>query len=214
MESSAFSRVNSLFRYTRPAQWTAILTAIATPLLYALLVLLLAMFVDLLVNRGRIPNFAQLSVREQESAVREWTALSDDDKARALRHVGFNDLEGTPSAKLDSLPPETQARWRLFQSLEGGEGNEFPPVPGVANADNLRDWAAKRKYMGDAYLFASAEHEWRWRAYVWHYLDRHVGADAAERWQPAIDAKTDIAVPVLGEDSRKSYGILGMVVHQ
>jgi ATP-binding cassette, subfamily B, bacterial len=214
MESSAFSRVSSLFRYARPAQWTAILTGIATAFLYALLILLLAMFVDLLVNRGRIPSFAQLSVREQESAVREWSALSEDDKGRALRHIGFNDLEGPPPAKLDALPPETQVRWRSFQSLAGGEGNEFPPVPGLANADNLREWAAKRKYTGDPYLMASVEHEWRWRAYVWHYLDRHVGSEAADHWQPALDGKSDNLAMTLGEENRKSFGMLGLVVRQ
>src|SRR5450755_1410990 len=126
MESSAYSRVHSLFRYARPAEWTAILTGIATAILYAFLVLLLALFVDLLVNRGRIPNFAQLPVREQESALREWSALTEDERGRALRHVGFGDLDETPPTKLNTVPPETQARWRLFRELAGGEGIDFP----------------------------------------------------------------------------------------
>ncbi|HEX3148177.1 MAG TPA: ABC transporter ATP-binding protein [Gemmataceae bacterium] len=214
MESSAFSRVRSLFRYTRAAQWTAILTGIATALLYALLVLLLAMFVDLLVNRGRIPNFAQLSVRDQESALREWSALSDDDKARALRHVGFNDLEGAPPTKFEGLSDETRARWRLFQAIAGAEGLDFPPVPGVYTSDNLREWAAKRKLLGDPYYTANLEHDIRWRAYVWHYLDRHVGSEAADHWQPAIDAKSDLTMPAIGDENHKAYGMLSLVVRQ
>src|SRR3954466_2091896 len=93
MESSAFSRVRSLFRYTRPAQWTAILSGMATALLYALLVLLLALFVDLLVTRGRIPNFAQLSVPEQRAVLNDWSALRPEERVRALQHLGFGEFE-------------------------------------------------------------------------------------------------------------------------
>ena len=63
MEPSALARVGSFLRYARPARWTAVLCGIATAVLYALLILLLALFADLLVTRGRIPNFAQLPVR-------------------------------------------------------------------------------------------------------------------------------------------------------
>src|SRR5688572_29558511 len=98
MESSAFSRVRSLLKYARPAQWTAILSGVATALLYALLILLLALFVDLLVTRGRIPNFAQLSVAEQRVALQEWSELDEPERVRALRHLGFVEPEGGRSA--------------------------------------------------------------------------------------------------------------------
>ena len=157
MESSAFSRVRSLFRYARPSQWTAILTGIATAVLFALLLLLLGLFVDLLVTRGRISNFTQLPVREQESVVREWSSLSDAERERAMSHVG------SPR---------------------------------------------------DAYWPPAVEHEWHWRAYVWHFLDQRVGSEAADHWQPAHDPKADFPMPGLGEEDRRPFGILGLVVRQ
>src|SRR5215213_4752205 len=213
MESSAFSRVRSLLRYARPAQWTAILCGVATALLYALLVLLLALFVDLLVSRGRIPNFAQLPVRDQDQVLRDWSALPEPDRERALQHVGFGDFQ-TPPERVEALGPDTQARWRTYQALKGGEGFDYPPVPGKATEDELRKWAARRQYTGDVYHLAAVEHEWRWRAFVWHYLDRRVGRDAADQWQPELDPKTPFTPPGLGEENRRAYGILGLLVRE
>src|SRR3954451_20286156 len=120
MESSAFSRVRSLFRYSRPTQWAAILSGIATAILFALLLLLLGLFVDLLVTRGRIPNFAQLSVREQDAVLEEWSALPDEDRVRALAHVGFSDMEAARGNPV--IWPEMQYRLRVYEDLKGVPG--------------------------------------------------------------------------------------------
>src|SRR5262245_58783590 len=213
MEPSAFSRVRGLLRYARPAKWTAIVSGVMTAILYALLLLVLALFVDLLVTRGRVPTFAQLPVREQESVLKDWAALPTDERERALRQVGFGEIEA-PKSEADTA--EAQARWRLYQAIVGVEGYEPPPVPGSTSAESLRDWAAKRRFAGDPYLLAAVEHEWRWRAFVWHYLDRRVGPEAAERWEAETDGKSPFVPPGLGlgEDNRKGYGILGLVVRQ
>src|SRR5215208_5338005 len=213
MGSNAFSRVRSLLRYARPAQWTAILCGVATALLYALLVLLLALFVDLLVTRGRIPNFAQLPVQEQESVLREWSALPPEDREEALQHVGFGDFR-TDSERAEAPPPDQRARWRQYHVLKGGEGIDYPPVPGKATAEDLQAWAAKRQYSGDPQFAAALEHEWRWRAFVWHYLDRRVGRAAADRYQPEIEPGTALTPPGLGEENRTPHGILGLVVRE
>jgi ATP-binding cassette, subfamily B, bacterial len=212
MDTSAFSRVRSLFRYARPAQWTAIVSGIATAVLYALLVLLLALFADLLVTRGRIPNFAGLPVREQEAVLRDWTALNDDERARALHHIGFSDFENG-QGRPDASSPNVQARWTVYRDLRGGDGGDPAPVGAGMTADALREWAAKRRYNGDAYQLAAGEQELRWRAFVWHYLDRHVGPDAADRWQPEVDPKSDEAAGFVVEN-RRPHGILGLVVRQ
>src|SRR5207237_506540 len=148
MESSPFSRVRSLLKYARPAQWTAILTGVTTALLYAALILLLALFVDLLVTRGRIPNFAQLSVAEQRAVLSEWSALPEPERARALQHVGFGENEASGAAGEGPVPdPVTRAR--VYQDLMGGAGVDFPPVPGAATPEAVREWAARRQYVGD-----------------------------------------------------------------
>src|SRR4051812_46482169 len=146
MDSSAFSRVKSLLKYARPAQWTAILTGVATALLYAALILLLALFVDLLVTRGRIPNFAQLSVAEQRAVLGEWSALSESERARALQHVGVGENEPA-GAVADGQPADATTRARVYQDLMGGTGIDFPPVPGASTPEAVREWAARRQYV-------------------------------------------------------------------
>src|SRR5262249_20679532 len=202
MALNAYSRARALLRYARPAQWTAIVAGVVTAILYATLVLLLALFTDLLVTRGRIPNFAQLSLKEQETAVKDWKEIPREDRERALQHVGFSDFQSPPE-KIEAAPLDVQARWRHYQNLVGDEATEYPPVLGKAEADDLRAWASKRRTGGDPYLQAAVEHEWRWRAYVWYYLDRRVGPEAAAKWQP--DSDTFIA-PGLGEDNRRASG--------
>src|SRR6476619_464535 len=105
MGPSAFARVRALLRYARPAQWTAILSGVATAILFAFLVLLLALFADLLVTRGRIPSFAQLPVAEQDAVAKDWDALNPEDRARALQHVGFTEFQNQPD-RADAVPAD------------------------------------------------------------------------------------------------------------
>jgi ABC-type multidrug transport system fused ATPase/permease subunit len=79
--------------------------------------------------------------------------------------------------------------------------------------ENLRAWAERRKIAGDAYSVAMALNEIRWRAYVAHYLDRHVSADAADRWVQDMKLPND-RVSRMDEASHHSYGILGLTVRQ
>lgn len=211
MAIDGFLRARSFLRYARPARWTAIICGIATAVLYALLVLLLALFADLIVTRGRIPNFAQLPVREQDAVQRDWSNLGESERSRALQHLGFGDME---SARADMVGSEALPRWRMYQALVGNESIEPAPVPGRATLDQLRDWAAKRQTTGDIYYQAALENEIRWRALVWSELDRRVGPEAAERWQPAIDSKSMFMPPGIGEDNRRPFGMLGLVVRQ
>jgi ABC-type multidrug transport system fused ATPase/permease subunit len=195
MDTPSFSRVRDLLRYARPARWTAILTGMSTAVLFALLILLLAMFVDLLATRGRIPTFTQLPVRDQESAAREWSALPEEDRARALRQLGYGEQRNSPE----------------YQALLGGEGKDPTPIASRASAEDYKAWAAKRKYDGDPVALAAMEHEIRWRAYVWHLLDRRVGDEAARSYQPAVDPNAPV---VAVNDERRAHGILGLVVRQ
>lgn len=212
MDPSAFSRVRDLLRYARPARWTAILSGVLTAVLYALLVLLLALFIDLLDTRGRLPSYVQLPAREQEALQRDWAALPEDDRLRALHEVGFAPVEAL--AARPDVPADMQTRVRLYLGLAGRDG--FDPAPPLATAgpDALRDWARKRRFDGDPYTVAVLEHEWRWRAYVWHYLDRRVGPEAAERWKAGLVPETPLVPLGVGEDSRRAHGILGLVVNQ
>lgn len=218
MESSAFSRVRSLLKYARPARWTAVVSGILTAAFFALLVLLLGLFVDLLVTRGRIPTFAQVPAREQEAVARDWNALPGEDRAQAFEHIWRK-----PEHPRFANPDEE--RWAaLFESwiaVESGnsvlgDGANAPPVPSAMTPENLQAWAARRNSAGlggDPYSLAMLVNEVRWRMFVWSYLNRHVGSEAADRW--AQDAQIDVLTMSQSEEQPPhSYGILGLTVRQ
>ncbi|HVK11669.1 MAG TPA: ABC transporter ATP-binding protein [Gemmataceae bacterium] len=210
MDQSAFSRVKDLLRYARPATVTATLAGIGAGVCYVLLIVLLALAVDLIVTRGRVPNFAQLPVREQENVLKEWAAIPQDQRERAVQRVGFAEF-ASPPAKTEATGPEQAARYRQYQSLVAADAT-LPPVPGNATSEALRDWAAKRGVVEDPYFAAALEHEWRWRAYVRHVLRLRVGDEAADKYQPVVESPDSFVTPGLGEENRKSFGILGLVV--
>lgn len=198
MESNSFSRVRPLLRYVRPAHWTAVLSGIGAAVLYTLLVLLLALFVDLLVTRGRIPTFAQLPTRDQEAAARDWAALPQGERQRALDRLG----SGNVNALADRVVPGDAS------TMLAGDGTAMPPVPSEMTPENLREWAVRHRVAGDPYLAALAINELRWRALVWHYLDTRVDPEAAERFLTPTDAVGG------GPDVRNAHGVLGLVVRQ
>ena len=209
METSALARVGSFLRYARPARWTAVLCGLATAVLYALLILLLALFADLLVTRGRIPNFAQLP----RTSSRAWNASG----RHCLKRIGSGRFAISGLASLKRRQRRATGRYASVASLSrvGRNGeSEFPPIPGQSTSDQLLEWAKKNHIAGDPYYAAATEHELRWRAYVWHVLDRRVGADAADKWQPALESNSTFVLPGIGEDNARPYGILGLVVRQ
>jgi ATP-binding cassette subfamily B protein len=216
MESSAFSRVHSLLKYARPARWTAVVSAVLTAILFALLIPLLGLFIDLLVARGRVPNFAQLPAREQEAVARDWNAIPEEDRRQAFDHICPREPEGARSGVAEeNKGTSTLSTWLTTEAGPSlfGDGSLAPPVPSAMTAENLETWAARRKPPTDPYYLATVINELRWRMFVWNYLDRRVGPEAAERWaqDTSINAST---INRLDDDPRRGYGILGLVVRQ
>ena len=213
MDTKAFSRAWDLLKYVRRHKWCVYACSLLSGLLHACLVILLGLFVDLLVNRGRIPNFAQLTPRDQVEFVGRWLALPEETREQALDAVGFAEIANV-AVRTEKLTPEQLTRLRQYRILVETKPEETPPVPAEATADSMRDWAAQRKVSGDLFRQAAVEHEVRWRALVRHSLQQSVGEKAAERYQPVLASPTDLLMPGFGEEDRRSFGLLGLVVEQ
>lgn len=80
MERAAFARVRKFLNYHPVAKWSALIAATATSVLFVGLLLLLALFTDLAVNRGEIPSHADLSPPEA-SAFRNNLNLAERQKS-------------------------------------------------------------------------------------------------------------------------------------
>jgi ATP-binding cassette subfamily B protein len=76
---AAFARARRFLNYFATAKWAAHGAAAATGILYVALLVVLGLFADLMVNRGRIPAFHQLPSAEQHWFVQSLQPAEDDE---------------------------------------------------------------------------------------------------------------------------------------
>src|ERR1700730_2737706 len=84
MDNAAFTRAKRFLNYVPVAKWLSILCGVATAILYVGLLLVLALYADLLVNRGEIPAMHNLPAREYEQFL-EKISLPQDEASRKTR---------------------------------------------------------------------------------------------------------------------------------
>jgi ATP-binding cassette subfamily B protein len=123
-ERRAFARAWSYLNYNAAAKWTALVAAVAAGVLYLLLLIVLWLFGDLMVHRGQVPDFGQLTRSEQEAFAQAWLEPVDDGKdTRGGRALFLLGLEGTrtgdkdlarisPSDEKLLTPEEQRFLWR------------------------------------------------------------------------------------------------------
>src|SRR5215471_19074345 len=123
-ERRAFARAWSYLNYNAVAKWTALVAAVAAGVLYLLLLVVLWLFGDLMVHRGQVPDFGQLTRSEQEAFAQAWLEPVDEGKdTRGGRALFLLGLDGTrtgdkdlaqisPSDEKLLTPEEQRFLWR------------------------------------------------------------------------------------------------------
>lgn len=192
METNAFLRARKYLDYAAPAKWIAILAGAFTSIFYVLLLLLLALFFDLLVTRGRIPTFADLSPKEQREFASRWTDLPEENRRDAIVHLGV------------TAP-------KVVELYANGD---LPPVLELGSKEDWDDWKAKRNPGPSPLVDAVSDQEIRWRAYVWNHLKEKVGVEAANLYQPEGGSDESSPLFTLGMGDRRGFGALASIVHQ
>src|SRR5438270_630496 len=86
MDNAAFTRAARFLNYVPVAKWLSMLCGVATAVLYVGLLLVLALFADLMVNRGAIPALHNLPARIK-SSFNQAITLPSDEKLRQARLV-------------------------------------------------------------------------------------------------------------------------------
>jgi ATP-binding cassette, subfamily B, bacterial len=101
MQRLAFARALRFLSYLPAAKWTALVASVAAGVFFVFLLALLALFADLIVNRGAMPMYPQLPPRLQAHHATD-TTLSDDPPTRkaaldrwrdGLGSVGIQDAD-------------------------------------------------------------------------------------------------------------------------
>jgi ATP-binding cassette subfamily B protein len=88
-ERDAFAKACAYLNYKKPAKWTALAAAAGTGLVYVALLVVLWLFTDLLVYRGRLPTFHSLTPLQQNHFFSEWNGLPEDERVHRLQAIGL-----------------------------------------------------------------------------------------------------------------------------
>jgi ATP-binding cassette subfamily B protein len=95
MANPTFVRARKFLNYNPLAKWLALTAAVGTGILYVALLVVLALFADLTVERGEIPCWANLNERDRSIFLEPQTQdrLTSDVVRRELESLGVTDAE-------------------------------------------------------------------------------------------------------------------------
>ena len=113
MDTTAFDRLRDDFVKSRTEAALAAVGSVGAAVCYLLLLLLLYLFTDLLVWKGQVSSYAQLSNTRKAEFAAEWAARPDDDRASAARRLGLAGEVAGRVAAADPDPAPTPGEWEL-----------------------------------------------------------------------------------------------------
>ncbi|MFM8273293.1 MAG: hypothetical protein ACKODX_13340, partial [Gemmata sp.] len=94
MGSSALDRVYADFVKAPTARTGVLVCSVGAAVAYPLFLLLLYLFVDLLVWRGEVPSYSQLTPAQKREFATEWAGRADADRAEAVGRLGCSAYRG------------------------------------------------------------------------------------------------------------------------
>jgi ATP-binding cassette subfamily B protein len=177
MEREAFARAWRFLSYHPGAKWAAMTAAVGTGVLYVALLAVVGLFVDLMVNRGRIPSFDDLPRRQQERFWQRWASLPEAQRFQSLvKEAGVEAntarevVKAGDPTRLASREREVLWRKHVAEILQSSVG---PAAAGV-----VREAAADQPLtdLGVLSLVVRSEHQLylpvvgalaRWNAWTW-----------------------------------------------
>src|SRR5262245_16387207 len=94
-QKAAFLRARKFLNYYPVAKWSALVAAVGTGVLFLMLLLVLGLFIDLVVSRGDIPAYQNLSAQDQRAFRDDWKDplkhLTAEQLVAALRALRIDD---------------------------------------------------------------------------------------------------------------------------
>ena len=181
MDSTAFSRLCRDFVRSPIEKLGAAVGSVGSAITYLLLLLLLYLFVDLLVWRGEIPSYAQLSALKKQEFAAEWAERPQADREEAVKRLGLAGPEANAIAASDSSPAPTPSQWELrwragvFLALRDRIGGEAADTYLPETANGATD-PESRPRLGIASLIVRERNRWTgpvlgslasWNKWMW-----------------------------------------------
>jgi ATP-binding cassette subfamily B protein len=136
-ERSAFAKAFAYLNYDSTAKWSAYLAAIGTGVLYVALLMVLWLFADLMVYRGRIPHYADLTLSERDSFSR---LMLEEDKSTSVAALGLKPSGASPTEVADALhAPPQDLDWLWRANLYGYFRDRVGPQAAIIALPPFRD---------------------------------------------------------------------------
>jgi ATP-binding cassette subfamily B protein len=181
VEREAFARARRFLNYSPVAKWSALVAAVCTGIFYVALLVVLGLFVDLVVSRGVIPSFRDLTPAEKDYFLQRWAALSPPQRQEALQESGVQDA--AKAASLAAADPQTMSptnqeqRWRgqLYHLLDEQVGPDAAQrVVGRAPGEPLPDGGILSLVVRSQNQYYRPLISWlaRWNPWMWQYGER------------------------------------------
>src|SRR5262249_15375775 len=109
---SPFSKACAYLNFRSGAKWAAYLAAAGIGLVYVALLMVLWLFVDLMVYRGRVPGYHDLTPVQRHHFEAEWDGQDEPARRQRCAKVGLSPaLAKQEFAQL--TPEQASALWRL-----------------------------------------------------------------------------------------------------
>ena len=178
MDRTAFKRLRFDFLKSKGEVWGAAIGSVAAAVSLFLLLLLLYLFVDLLVSKGQVPAFGQLTAAKQREFADEWSARPEADRTEAVKRLGVSESQAkrlaSGDAQLPLAPAEWEQRWQagaflaLRDRVNADAANAFLP-----EADASRE----HPRLGILSLVVRERNRWTsrvagrfasWNSWTWH----------------------------------------------
>lgn len=133
MDTTALQRIRANFLKSRAATFGSALGSLGAALCYVALLILLYLFVDLLVWKGELPAFRQMTPAKQREFAAEWPRWPEVDRQNAVAFWGLPEPAAQRIASVDVAPTplEWEARWQagiyltLCDRVGQNAGNAF-----------------------------------------------------------------------------------------
>jgi ATP-binding cassette subfamily B protein len=179
-ERDAFAKACAYLNYSPVAKWTAHVAGVGTGLVYVALLAVLWLFADLVVSRGRLPHYDDLTAAQQEDFRNRWTGLTREERVERLRGVGFSNADTerlagqNPAGKV--TPDELNSLWQtqVAQILRTRVGDaavpEGPPDrPQYAHGDYGILGLIVREDVSGRLITPVLAWLTRWNRWTWNY---------------------------------------------
>jgi ATP-binding cassette subfamily B protein len=211
-------------------KWLAISASLGTGLLYVLLLFPLGLFADLVVTRGAIPTFHNLSESQQIQFLKESKSIDEESWSARLR--GAPELDKYSAEKIDAImalpwdklknEKEKKARlaWETWWQEQWKErlnrigvtveqvGSERFMTLSKIGAGTLRPNSPDEEKQNRV-----VRQELAWRLFVVDYLTSNIGEDAAELYRERTrESIARIGVDLTLNRNVEELGVLGLAL--